>query len=60
MMKAGALELESEDTPGSNVTGDGSVAQFIRDCAWGHHASCPCKIGTAPTPSHERLPCPRN
>jgi choline dehydrogenase-like flavoprotein len=49
MMKAGiGGELESEDTPGPNITGDGSVAQFIRDCAWGHHASCTCKIGTGP------------
>ena len=49
MTKAGVGgELESEDTPGPNVTGDGSVAQFIRDCAWGHHASCTCKIGTGP------------
>ncbi len=49
MMKAGVGgELESEDTPGPDVTGDGSVAQFIRDCAWGHHASCTCKIGTGP------------
>ena len=49
LMKAGGGgELEFEDTPGSDVTGDVSVAQFIRDCAWGHHASCTCKIGTGP------------
>ena len=53
MMKAGiGGELESEDTPGPAVTGDVSVAQFIRDYAWGHHASCTCKIGTGPTRSH--------
>jgi choline dehydrogenase len=48
-MKAGVGgELEFEDPPGSDVTGDVSVAQFIRDCAWGHHASCTRKIGTGP------------
>ena len=62
MMKAGVGgELKSEDTPGPNVTGDGSVAQFIRDCAWGHHASCTCKIGDrSRRRSHERLPRPWN
>jgi choline dehydrogenase-like flavoprotein len=49
MMKAGiGGELESEDTPGPHLTGDVSVAQFIRDYAWGHHASCTCKIGAGP------------
>ena len=49
MMKAGVGgELESEDAPGADVTGDVSVAQFIRDYAWGHHASCTCKIGAGP------------
>ena len=47
-MKAGGGELEFEDTPGSDVTGDVSVAQFIRDCAWGPPRPCTCKIGTGP------------
>jgi choline dehydrogenase len=46
MLSAGVgAELESEDTPGSSATGDDSLAQFVRDFAWGHHASCTCKIG---------------
>jgi choline dehydrogenase len=49
LIKAGVGgELEFEDTPGPYVTGDVSVAQFIRDHAWGHHASCTCKIGIGP------------
>jgi choline dehydrogenase-like flavoprotein len=30
--------------PGSNVTGD-DLRDFIKDEAWGHHASCTCAIG---------------
>lgn len=30
--------------PGSNVQGDG-LKEFIRNEAWGHHASCTCPIG---------------
>lgn len=29
---------------------DADVEQFIRDEAWGHHASCTCKIGTDDDP----------
>jgi len=37
--------LEGEDIPGLGVEDEASVKQFIRDYAWGHHASCTCKIG---------------
>ena len=34
----------TEMVPGSDLTGD-KLKQFIQDEAWGHHASCTCKIG---------------
>jgi choline dehydrogenase-like flavoprotein len=34
-----------EELPGSDVTGDDALAEFVRDSAWGHHASCSCAIG---------------
>ncbi|MBV8593747.1 MAG: hypothetical protein JOZ27_05550 [Caulobacteraceae bacterium] len=37
--------LKREDTPGPRISGDSSTRQFIRDYAWGHHASCTCPIG---------------
>ncbi len=36
--------ITKEEVPGSEKTGD-SLRQFIRDEAWGHHASCTNKIG---------------
>ena len=35
----------SELIPGSDVKTDDQIADFIRDNAWGHHASCSCPIG---------------
>lgn len=35
----------TETWPGKNVTGD-ALKTFIKDEAWGHHASCTCKIGS--------------
>ncbi|KAK5952484.1 hypothetical protein OHC33_006527 [Knufia fluminis] len=34
-----------EVAPGRNVTSDEDMKQYIRDEAWGHHASCSCPIG---------------
>ena len=31
-------------TPGDDVTDD-QLPEFVRDRAWGHHASCTCRIG---------------
>ncbi|KAM0543731.1 hypothetical protein ACHAPJ_012180 [Fusarium lateritium] len=31
--------------PGKNVTEEQEVKQFLKDEAWGHHASCTCAIG---------------
>lgn len=39
----------TETWPGENVTGD-ALKQFIKDEAWGHHASCTCKIGSDDDP----------
>jgi len=34
-----------EILPGPSVSSDDELAQFVRDNAWGHHASCSCPIG---------------
>lgn len=36
--------IASEDIPGDTVT-DNELDAFVRDNAWGHHASCTCAIG---------------
>jgi choline dehydrogenase len=35
----------SEVWPGNNVTNEKQAKQFLKDEAWGHHASCSCSIG---------------
>lgn len=37
--------VAEEVLPGSRVTEPEAVQQWIRDNAWGHHASCTCPIG---------------
>jgi choline dehydrogenase len=39
----------TEEVPGAAVQSDAEVKQFIRDNAWGHHASCTCPIGSRDT-----------
>jgi choline dehydrogenase-like flavoprotein len=34
-----------EELPGPNVETDEQLAQFVKTHAWGHHASCTCRIG---------------
>jgi choline dehydrogenase-like flavoprotein len=34
-----------EELPGRAVDGRAALEKFVRDNAWGHHASCTCKIG---------------
>jgi choline dehydrogenase-like flavoprotein len=36
--------IAAEEIPGDGITGD-MLLDFIRDRAWGHHASCTCPIG---------------
>jgi choline dehydrogenase-like flavoprotein len=37
--------IEREELPGEEVTSDEDLRRFVRDTAWGHHASCSCPIG---------------
>lgn len=37
--------IAEEIRPGPQVQSDEELAQFVRDTAWGHHASCTCPIG---------------
>lgn len=42
--------IKAEEVPGANVK-DQALRDFIRDEAWGHHASCTCKIGADDDPT---------
>jgi choline dehydrogenase-like flavoprotein len=37
--------IAEEELPGEHVQSDEELKQFVRDNAWGHHASCSCAIG---------------
>jgi choline dehydrogenase-like flavoprotein len=37
--------IAEEELPGEKVQSDDDLRQFVRDNAWGHHASCTCPIG---------------
>jgi choline dehydrogenase-like flavoprotein len=37
--------VAGEELPGDHVQGDDELRAFVRDNAWGHHASCTCAIG---------------
>ncbi|MGI8991264.1 MAG: GMC family oxidoreductase [Bryobacteraceae bacterium] len=37
--------IKREEVPGPDYQSDGSLREFIRNEAWGHHASCTNKIG---------------
>jgi choline dehydrogenase-like flavoprotein len=37
--------IEEEELPGVKVQSDDELREFVRDNAWGHHASCSCAIG---------------
>jgi choline dehydrogenase len=37
--------IAEEELPGESVQSTEELAQFVRDNAWGHHASCTCAIG---------------
>jgi choline dehydrogenase len=37
--------IETEVVPGSSLTSNEDLQTFIRNNAWGHHASCTCAIG---------------
>lgn len=42
--------ISSEETPGPAYATPDQLRQFIRDEAWGHHASCTCPIGADSDP----------
>jgi len=37
--------IREEDTPGTGMEEDEDLRRFVREHAWGHHASCTCAIG---------------
>ena len=37
--------FDAEDIPGASLREKDELARFVRDNAWGHHASCTCPIG---------------
>ncbi len=37
--------IAEEETPGAAVNTSAQIEQYVRDNAWGHHASCTCAIG---------------
>ncbi|HSS47513.1 MAG TPA: GMC family oxidoreductase [Thermoanaerobaculia bacterium] len=37
--------IAEEEVPGESVQSDDDLRTFVRDHAWGHHASCTCPIG---------------
>jgi choline dehydrogenase len=37
--------IAEEELPGEDVQSDEQLAEFARNNAWGHHASCSCAIG---------------
>jgi choline dehydrogenase-like flavoprotein len=37
--------VAAEELPGEHVQSQEALEQFVRDNAWGHHASCTCAIG---------------
>jgi choline dehydrogenase-like flavoprotein len=41
--------IAEEELPGADVQSDDELRQFVRNNAWGHHASCTCPIGTVLT-----------
>jgi choline dehydrogenase-like flavoprotein len=37
--------IAAEEVPGDGRQSDADLKEFVRDNAWGHHASCTCPIG---------------
>jgi choline dehydrogenase len=37
--------IKREELPGESVQTDEQLADYVRNNAWGHHASCSCAIG---------------
>jgi len=43
--------IKDEVTPGPNTQTPGDIAQFVKDNAWGHHASCTNRMGKPDDPN---------
>jgi choline dehydrogenase len=43
--------IKVEITPGAAVQGSDQIAQYVKDNAWGHHASCTNRMGKADDPN---------
>lgn len=50
LMARAAEHVEEEELPGSDVTSDEDIGTYVRNNAWGHHASCTCKMGPKTDP----------
>lgn len=48
LIKSGLIA--EEELPGKHLQSDEELGQFVKDEAWGHHASCTCAIGTDTDP----------
>ena len=42
--------IAEEELPGRDLTSRGQLEEFVKSRAWGHHASCTCRIGPATDP----------
>jgi choline dehydrogenase len=42
--------ITTEMLPGANVQTPAQLREFVKDNAWGHHASCTCKMGPGSDP----------
>ncbi len=42
--------IKTETVPGAAVESSADIADFVKNNAWGHHASCTCKMGIASDP----------
>lgn len=50
LMEHASPHVEREVVPGADVRTGDEVAEFVRREAWGHHASCTCRMGPASDP----------
>jgi choline dehydrogenase len=48
--RSSQLSLHPEIMSGVDLASDAGIERFVQDRAWGHHASCTCKIGSANDP----------
>jgi choline dehydrogenase len=51
IMKRSGKYIDAEEAPGDAVRTRDDIKQYVRDQAWGHHASCSCAMGRADDPA---------